>query len=181
VRLRDRLFPRRDLERVVEPTPVILDGVIETEDETISPMSGVRAAVVRWTFFESLAMGGLRNRSVVRPVASGMLGPPGRGLLVKVAPHILEIPIHGLDLRVPGNPNEGHPVGAQLPEMFAEALAAAGAIRGALLYRETYLQHGDAVRVQAVVSVPCRGEGSPYRAASRIDFVAHGRVVIESG
>lgn len=167
--LRDRVFPRRSLERVVSPTPVRLSGTIATQDARISPVTGAGAALLRWALFDE----------ELRPLFSGLLCAAGRGLLVVADSATIEIPLEGIDLRLlPARVEPETVLLTEIPAALVEAIPNV-AVAAPLFYRERLVRHGARVRLHATVSVPCRGVGSPYRVSPRIDYTAHGRVRLD--
>ena len=161
---------------MVEPTRVRLEGRIATEDAVLSPVTGASGALLRWVLFDA-AVEPLPFREL-RMLFSGLLGAAGRGLLVEVGTSTVEIPLEGIDLRLPIVPDEEPVLLDEIPEALVEAIPNV-AVAAPLFYRERVVPHGARVRLVATVSVPCRGVGSPYRASPRIDFTAHGRVRLD--
>lgn len=174
-----RLFPRKTLAAVREPTPVRVDARMASPNTLVSPISGHAAALISWRFYthytdrsgrsevERHALVGAHTlgEDVVLETAQGTVFVPARGRKVEPA-----LSGHGLPLDVPLPPQVAHLMTGSLP--------------GLLYYDELLLRTGDPVRLRATVAPRGPSQGTAYRSTGEVhsDFEAlpdHGPVVVE--
>lgn len=179
---RGRIFAKRSLDGIVEPTHVDVSATVVTDDVTVSPITFVRAAWLRWSFLEGGAAGGsgggARSGVALRPRVSGVLGPTQS---LRIGSHTIEVDAEATVLDLGQDPGEGVPLTTTVPEPLRSALAAT-TFAGEIYYSETYVLRGDVLRLRAVV-VPVAGGGG-YRAQQRVDFAVRpdlGKVRLSSG
>ena len=127
-----------------------------------SPMTGMRAAVIRWAFFTGIQRGsdGRSPGPAMRyePVASGLLG---HELLLESPRGAIAVDLARVALRFDSRGDGGTPVYGSIPPVFRGVLAEKPLGRGMLYYREQFLHHGDPVAITArLVPVP---DGGPFR------------------
>lgn len=144
------------------PRHVRVAGRVVSEDVVASPMSGLAAALVRWTFLAVVQVGGGGRGGGPRfrgtPVLSGCFGAE---LRLTTADREIVVPLEGLQLAYEGAADLGDPVLSPLPEPFRCALSQVS-WTGALHYRERLVRCGEWFVVDAMVAAA--GEATdPYR------------------
>ena len=158
------------LDGITLPTFACVEGRVASIDEIVSPISGVRAAIIRW-FLVARAAGVHvtdNGRPVYTPVRTGYWGD---GVSVQCGAHRVSIPIDtAFTIEGAFDLQGGTPLPVGLPAAFGEMVAAIPVHQGSLLYQETFLRRGELVRLEAhFAPSPSRGGGA-YRGGDA-DFV----------
>ncbi|MCB9592990.1 MAG: hypothetical protein H6719_09685 [Sandaracinaceae bacterium] len=163
----DRLFhPRaRDIAAVDGPTRVELACRVASPDVVVSSVTGMEAALVRWSLLEERTVhpdrGGGAERGY-RVLERGLYGDGA--VLVAFAGQAIEVPLETARLVLVEDPEDGDLLLA-VPPALRPAVARAATNR-ALAYRESYLRQGAFVTLVATIE-RVRGDGAPgYREAA---------------
>lgn len=179
----DRIFRRRarTVSEVRGVTRVELDCEIGLCPIVVSPVSGARAALIRWTLLEQQTFhggrtggGGTRHRVLAR----GLYGEP-RLLLVQSA-ETIEVPLERASLVLVEDSAEGELL-QRMPEALVPAVREARA-NGPIAYRESHLRSGDRVRLTATLERLRTEAGVGYRDAGvpgpMLRAIADERIVV---
>ncbi len=145
---------------------VRLRARVVSPSSVVSPWSGLRAALVRWSFFavrrSNTGSHAAYMRASTRLLASGSLGAD---LMLCTDEGVrVSVPLERARFAFASRFDPGEPVLRPIPALFRETVAAHPTGNRTLHYREQILQHGDEVVLEATL-VPSRsGRGGPFRA-----------------
>ncbi len=162
----DRIFRRRarSVRDVRGVTRVELDCDIGPCPLVVSPVSGARAALIRWTLLEQQTFHSGRSggsSTSYRVLARGLYGQP-RLVLVQDG-ETIEVPLERASLVLVEDPAEGellHRMPPELVPVLREVPAS-----GPIGYRESHLRDGDRVQLTATLE-RLRADAAPsYREA----------------
>lgn len=162
----DRVFRRRarSVREVRGATRVELDCEVGPSPLVVSPVSGARAALIRWTLLEQRTFSGGKGGGTntrYRVLARGLYGEP-RLVLVHDG-ETIEVPLERASLVLVEDPAEGELL-QHMPEALVPVLREVRA-DGPLAYREAHLRSGDRVRLTATVERLRAEAGAGYREA----------------
>jgi hypothetical protein len=183
------------LKQIQGPTPVALEASVVSPNEVVSPMTGLRVAALKWSFFVRSAREEFDERPEDHPLvrvfkslidprndsasADDIYTPVGDGrlgdlLMLEADGKLIQIELKNAELRFPGAREQGTLVDGSLPPAFAHLLKHPALRRGPLVYRELALSHGDPVILIATVERSARDGVGPYRSTTQADFSARG-------
>jgi hypothetical protein len=141
------------------PTRVSIRGRLASPNETVSPMTGLRAALIELTAgARAMEYDATQDREieVFRPLGTLVLGSPS--VLVETAGGLVEIPTAGLRLAFANVQNLAvTSIDRPLPTDLQAVMDRID--RGVASYRELSISQGDAVRLEAVVGPRRTGPG----------------------
>jgi hypothetical protein len=173
-------FGRRDVGRSLGalesgdgPTEVELLVVVVSPNRVVSPVTGVRGAILHMEVLEELTEEQARYRAVrPRPGARASLGEVLFGDLVACRDEDgreLSFVARRARFRFSDAPREAAPI-ANIPAELVSQLG--NAHGGALAYREHVVREGDHLRIQAFVESTRNAVTLGYRDAPRLAFIA---------
>lgn len=165
----DRVFRRRarSVREVREATRVELECEVSPPALVVSPVSGARAALIRWTLLEQQTFhagrgGGTETR--YRVLARGLYGAPR--LVLAHDGEAIEVPLERAALVLVEDPAEGellHRIPRALVPVVGEVRA-----DGPIAYREALLRPGDLVQLTATLERVGARAGAGYREAAAV-------------
>ena len=148
----DRVFRRRvrDASQVDTPTRVKLECTVATPDIAASPVSGTRAAMVRWTLVTARPVRSEQDRGTETHydvLAMGCFGV--EAFLLEAQGLSIEVPLSRSRFSLIEDPDDGQLLDHVPPELLD--VVARLESTGPIAYREAYLCHGDVVELSATI------------------------------
>ncbi len=163
----------RSLAGIEEPTEVELLVTIVSPDRVMSPVTGVRAAILHAEILEEMTEDEARRR-MVRPRGGALasLGEAIYGDLITCHDEgktEISFVARRARFRFPSTPRASRPVDAIPPDLVPLMSSPRG---GPLAYREHAVREGELLRIQAIVEPTRNAMTLGYRSAPRFAFVA---------
>lgn len=163
----DRVFRRRarDLRVVSAATRVELECRVASPDVVVSPVSGTRAALVRWNLLEQRTFSGGKgggSHTRYRVLARGLY--ESASVLLAHRGERVEVPLAQATLVLYDDPEDGELLNAIPPAL--EAVVRELRVTGPIAYREEHLRSGSRVQLTATVERLRTPGAGGYRAAA---------------